>query len=668
MMNAVMVVEDEQLIAKDIADTLTKLGYDVTGTVSTAEACVESAAQRRPDLVLMDIHLQGELDGIEAARLLRERFDIPVVFLSAYADEGTVARAKLSAPLGYLLKPFRKSELRSAVEVGLFRHQMERQLRERERWFSTTLRAIGDAVVAVDAAGRITFMNRAAEKLIGRSEGLAKGQPLGQVFRLLNEKTREPVPDPIQLALARQEVVRLPADTALVSAERELPVEDSVAPIVDDRGERLGAVIVLRDITEERRARQQIAAADRLASLGAVAAGIAHEINNPLTYILGNVGFLGEELERVAQLVQATVPSNRRQDVNQALGRLGELIGEVDEGATRVSRIVADLGLFGRRDQGARDGDAIAALDWALRVSHAALSRVAKIRRNLEPIPRVRGDEGRLGQVFLNMLLNAAHAMQDGDPAANELSVATTLDSEPDGTEQVRITIRDTGSGMTPEVLDRIFDPFFTTKPVGTGTGLGLSVCHGVVEELGGSIRVESEPGRGTTFNIRLPLADAGDVSLRVPAEQPSGARGRVLLVDDEPRVLAVLERMLAGAHDVVAVGGAREALEQLSRGLPFDVIVCDLLMPDMSGIDLYRVLEERAPHLARRMIFLSGGANTSVAGEFFREVPNQALEKPPARAELLLAIDRELGGQPRVSYHPVPSGVVPRAPRSESN
>ncbi|MEY2929295.1 MAG: hypothetical protein RL033_44 [Pseudomonadota bacterium] len=666
-MNAVMVVEDEQLIAKDIADTLTKLGYDVTGTCSTAEACVESAALRRPDLVLMDIHLQGELDGIEAARLLRERFDIPVVFLSAYADEGTVARAKLSAPLGYLLKPFRKSELRSAVEVGLYRHQMERQLRDSERWFSTTLRAIGDAVVAVDAGGHISFMNSAAEKLIGYSEALAKGQPLGQVFRLLNEKTREPVPDPIQQALARQEVVRLPADTALVSADRELPVEDSVAPIVDDRGERLGAVIVLRDITEERRARQQIAAADRLASLGAVAAGIAHEINNPLTYILGNVGFLSEELERIAQLVQAAIPSHRRQDVNLALGRLGELIGEVDEGASRVSRIVADLGLFGRRELPAQDGDVIAALDWALRVSHATLSRVAKIRRNIEPMAAVKGDEVRLGQVFLNILLNAAHAMQDGDPTANELAVSTTLEMQADGVEQARITICDTGSGMTPEVLDRIFDPFFTTKPVGTGTGLGLSVCHGVIKELGGSIRVESEPGRGTTFDIRLPMAAPVDLSLRPAAVQSSGARGRVLLVDDEPRVLAVLERMLASAHEVVAVGSAREALDQLSRGQPFDVVVCDLLMPDMSGVELYSVLEERLPQLARRMIFLSGGANTSVAGEFLRGVPNQALEKPPALGDLLLAIDRELSGA-RVSYHPVPSGVVPRVPRSETN
>jgi two-component system cell cycle sensor histidine kinase/response regulator CckA len=666
-MNAVMVVEDEQLIAKDIADTLTKLGYDVTGTVSSAEECVESAELRRPDLVLMDIHLQGDIDGIEAARLLRERFDIPVVFLSAYADEGTVARAKMTAPLGYLLKPFRKSELRSAVEVGLFRHQLERQLRDRERWFSTTLRAIGDAVIAVDATGHISFMNRVAEALLGRTEAEAKTLPLSEVLHLVNERTGEPVPDPIELALSRQEVVRIPAHTSLVVDGREFPVEDSVAPIVDERGERLGAVIVLRDMTEDRRARQQIAAAEKLASLGAVAAGIAHEINNPLTYILGNVSFLSEELERVRRLVRPELPSERHDEVLDALARLSELIGEVDEGASRVSRIVADLGLFGRQERGIKEGDPIAALDWALRVSHGAVSRVARVRRQLDPIPRVRGDEGRLGQVLLNMILNAAHAMQGGDPSTNELSVETALESAKDGVRHVRITISDTGSGMSAEVLGRIFDPFFTTKPVGTGTGLGLSVCHGVVEEMGGSISVTSTPGQGSTFVVRLPVAlsatapnpgppsvapsNGGPASSPAvtaasvrPARAPvSGVRGRVLVVDDEPLVLSVLGRMLSTAHDVVTVGSAREALEELGRGVNFDIILCDLLMPEMNGIDLYRVLEERSPELSRRMVFLSGGANTTLVTDFMQQMPNLSLKKPPAHADLLRAIEGEI-------------------------
>jgi CheY-like chemotaxis protein len=230
----------------------------------------------------------------------------------------------------------------------------------------------------------------------------------------------------------------------------------------------------------------------------------------------------------------------------------------------------------------------------------------------------------------------------------------------------VRITIKDTGSGMTADVLDRIFDPFFTTKPIGTGTGLGLSVCHGVVEELGGTIRVSSEPGRGSTFVVRLPTAGPEQVFRDEPESELSGARGRILLIDDEPRVLGVLSRFLGGEHDVVAVGSAHEALQQLGRGLPFDVIVCDLLMPEMSGIDLYHVLEQQAPQLAERMIFLSGGANTSVAGAFLSTVPNQALEKPPARTDLLRAIDRELAS--RSSYRPLPSAVVPREPGGKPN
>jgi CheY-like chemotaxis protein len=188
-----------------------------------------------------------------------------------------------------------------------------------------------------------------------------------------------------------------------------------------------------------------------------------------------------------------------------------------------------------------------------------------------------------------------------------------------------------------------------------------------VVEELGGSIRVSSEPGRGTTFTVRLPIAGPELALIEEPDPELSGARGRVLVIEDEPRVLTVLSRMIGGAHDVVAVGSAQAALDQLARGLPFDVIVCDLLMPEMSGIDLYRIIEQQSPELARRMVFLSGGTNTNVAGDFLQEVPNQSLEKPPARLDLLRAIDRELSGA-RSSYRPLPSGIVPRELGSKPN
>lgn len=646
-MSSVMVVEDERIVARDIADSLTRMGYDVTAEVASASECLKEARARRPDLVLMDIHLQGDVDGIEAAQRLREDFDIPVVFLSAYADDYTVSRAKHTAPLGYLLKPFRKSELKSAVELGLYKHQMERRARDRERWFSTTLRAIGDAVIAVDVQGRVSFMNRAAESMIGRTLAELEGQPVNGAFRLVNEKTRESVQDPTLVALERREVISLPPHTALIAGEREVSVEDSAAPIVDERDQLLGAVVVLRDVSVARKAQEQFALSDRLASLGAVAAGVAHEINNPLTYIVGNVGFLGEELARLRELTVGGVTSEQAPVVAECLGQLEQLTAEIDEGASRVARIVSDLGRFGQQPAPSRSGNVRQALDWAVRVSRAAITQHASLELELDPVPFVRGDEGRLGQVFLNLMLNAAHACRHGDPTTHVVTVSCHLEPPvAGGTATVVVSVRDTGTGMSEQVLERIFEPFFTTKPIGMGTGLGLSVCHGIVKELGGSIGVTSVLGEGSLFEVRLPMAERANVP--VQARQPRRAEpARVLVVDDDPRVLSVLTRMLEGNH-VRAALGARAALEYLDdEQARVDVIVCDVLMPEMSGIELYRQLRVRHAALCERVIFMSGGANTKLAREFLRSVDNPWLKKPPQRGELLAALDQVLPWEP---------------------
>jgi CheY-like chemotaxis protein len=263
-------------------------------------------------------------------------------------------------------------------------------------------------------------------------------------------------------------------------------------------------------------------------------------------------------------------------------------------------------------------------------------------------VPEVRGDEGRLGQVFLNLLLNAAHAMQQGDPATHELCVASHLEAAPveGGPPLVLVTVRDTGTGMTEDVLERIFDPFFTTKPIGMGTGLGLSVCHGIVKELGGSIGVTSVLGEGSVFEVRLPVAERTAVA-ELPVRRAPRRRARVLVVDDDSRVLSVLSRMLEG-HDVSVAQGARAAIAQLqAQEREFDAVVCDVLMPDMSGIDLYHEMERRHPGQIGRIVFLSGGTNTEVAREFLRSVDNPCLQKPPQRKELLAAIDQLLAASP---------------------
>src|SRR3954471_22349966 len=293
---SILVVEDEAIGARDIQNSLRDLGYEVLNTAASCEEAIAHATARCPDLVLMDIRIQGERDGIATAEILRRRFRVPVVFLTAYADDTTVERAKRAQPYGYLVKPIKSMELRSAVEVALHKHEMDVRLRERERWFSTTLRSIGDAVISTDLDARVTFMNTVAETLTGWRTEDAMGRPLEEVLRLAQEETHEAVENPIRRALSEGKVSRLGERIALLGKDgAERPIDDIAAPIIDE-GDVLGAVMVFRDVSEQRRLQRQIELADRLASVGTMAAGVANEMNDPLALVLSNLGYLSENL------------------------------------------------------------------------------------------------------------------------------------------------------------------------------------------------------------------------------------------------------------------------------------------------------------------------------------------------------------------------------------
>jgi signal transduction histidine kinase/CheY-like chemotaxis protein len=455
-------------------------------------------------------------------------------------------------------------------------------------------------------------------------------------------------------ALEKGEVSRLPHKTALVAGGRELPVKYTVAPIDDGHGRISGAVAVIQDLTEQRRAQQHIAVADRLSSLGAVAAGIAHEINNPLTYVCGNVEFLTTELANLRQLVSDEARAAPLKAVRDSLGSLEELVRDVQQGAADVARIVRDLSVFARRDGKGQVCDVVERMQWALRVSNSAIVRSARIERIYRSVPLAGVDEGRLGQVFLNILLNAAYAMRETDRKTNELTVTIELDpggapmatagaAATDGAGAfIRISIADTGIGMTADVLRRIFDPFFTTKPQGAGSGLGLAVCQQLVNDMGGDISVTSEPGVGSCFVVRVPVAKP-DAQRGAGEPDLEGIRGRVLVVDDDPGVLAVLRRMLDAAHEVVISDSAETALRMLQARAEFDAIVCDVMMPTMDGVAFYREVLQSIPQLASRIVFLSGGVKAEQEAKFFSSIPNLALQKPPDARELLRAIESQL-------------------------
>ena len=256
----ILVVEDDRVVARDVRHQLTRIGHAVVGVTPSGEDAVRLALESHPDLVLMDIRLEGALDGVDAAQQIRNRCQVPVVFLTAYADDETLQRARVTEPFGYLLKPFEDSQLRTVIEMALYKHTAERKLRESERRYAVTLASIGDGVIATDDQARVTFLNPAAEALTGWPQREATGRPLTEVFHIINEETRQPVEDPAAKVLRLGIVVGLANHTVLLARDgREVPIDDCGAPIIDDRGSISGVVLVFRDTTLRRQAEETAA-------------------------------------------------------------------------------------------------------------------------------------------------------------------------------------------------------------------------------------------------------------------------------------------------------------------------------------------------------------------------------------------------------------------------
>ncbi|HEY6005541.1 MAG TPA: GAF domain-containing protein [Anaeromyxobacter sp.] len=384
--------------------------------------------------------------------------------------------------------------------------------------------------------------------------------------------------------------------------------------IADDLAFGLAA---LRGRAERTRMIAQLMQADRMASVGMLAAGVAHEINNPLSYLAAALDFMDGELKRIGK----AQPSRQMDELLEALA-------EARDGASRVKHVVRDLKTFSRAEEKRRSRvDLRAVIESSINIAFNEIKYRARLVKDYGKVPPVLANEARLGQVFLNLLINAAQAIPEGLADQNEIRVITRTDDA----GRAVVEVRDSGSGIPAEILDRIFDPFFTTKPIGVGTGLGLSICHNIVSGLGGEISVESQVDRGSVFRVALPAASAeADVEVATEAAPSKlGRRGRVLVVDDEPAVGSAVRRTLAREHDVTALTRAADARDRIARGERFDVILCDLMMPEMTGMDLYAELARLAPDQAERMVVLTGGAFTPKAQQFLDQVSNARVEKP---------------------------------------
>jgi ligand-binding sensor domain-containing protein/signal transduction histidine kinase/CheY-like chemotaxis protein len=395
--------------------------------------------------------------------------------------------------------------------------------------------------------------------------------------------------------------------------------------------ERTQALAQANEVLEEnmralRETQAQLVQAGRMAAVGTLAAGVGHEINNPLAYIVSNLEFASAELVTLARQAQ-----DGPGQLGQRLRDMDQVLREALLGTDRVRRIVKDLKTFSRGDEETRGPvDLHAVLDSAAKMVANELRPRARLVKDYGPGACVEGNEARLAQVFLNLLINAAQALPEGHPEQHEVRLVTRVAGD-----KVVAEVHDTGCGISAEQQARIFDPFFTTKPVGVGTGLGLALCHAFVTSLGGTIAVQSAPGR-TVFRVTLPASRAAAPGVAVAAAPPALAesapvRGRVMVVDDDPLVGSSMRRTLAREHDVDVLMSSRQALEVLlsPEAARYDVVLCDLMMPELTGMELYAQLEADAPAVAARLVFVTGGAFTSGAQSFLDRVRNERLEKP---------------------------------------
>jgi len=450
-------------------------------------------------------------------------------------------------------------------------------------------------------AGAVSLVGAASEEeCIRRSAELLTAESKADFLRIL------------MAAFRNERDVHL--ETAIMTCAREprdVRVHWRFLPTADGRFER--AIVSVIDMTAEHELQQRLLLAERMSAIGTLTASIIHEIKNPLTFVWNHL----RSLRQSSDALPATA---------------AQLLEEAYEGAERIRVISNEIGLLSHGGDGT-EVEAVnlkQVLDSAIRIAHPEIQHRAKVVREYEEGRLyVRGSRTRVSQVFLNLIVNAAQAIDPGDREQNTITIRARSTER----DRLCIEVQDTGPGISPQLLRRIFDPFVTTKPAGRGTGLGLSICRRIVHSLEGTIEIQSHPGQGTVARVVLPKATGAQRPLTVPPpsisaiRRAAGGRLSILVVDDEPVIARLIQKALVN-HDVTTASDGREAVALMGEHA-YDVILCDLIMPEMTGMDVYRAALQRATPMNDRIVFMTGGAFTQRARDFLESVPNLRIEKP---------------------------------------
>jgi two-component system cell cycle sensor histidine kinase/response regulator CckA len=636
----ILIVEDDHIIALELKKRLQGLGYEVSAMTTSGENAVALAQDLLPDLVLMDIRLKGTMDGVEAASEIRARFDIPVVFLTAFADEATLQRAKITDPHGYIIKPFEERELHTAIEMALYKHKMEARLVESERWLATILQNIGDAVIATDETGTISLINPVAELLTGWDRQDAVGRNVADVFRVTAGPGYPVIENPVTQALQGEATVAIMDRYLFAKDKRETPIDGSITLIKDEQEKIQGAVFVFRDISARKRQEAereqfqvQLFQAQEMESIAMVVGGIAHDLNNLMTTVVG-----------YSSVIRSHLGSESPQYTE---------LGLVEKAGRQATSLVEQiLALSHQQTAQPRIYDLNARIRDMEDTLQRTIGEDTILTTFLEPeASYIRANPGQIEQILTNLVQNAHEAM----PHGGEITVTTeTLALDADqcqGTPHLspgkfaRLSVSDTGRGMDDEIVRQIFDPLFSTKQY--GPGLGLSVVRNIVEQCEGSIQVHSEPGKGSTFQIYLPvhaenLEHTAEPTIPPPEYQ---ADGRVLLVEDNEGVRTTTMALLqAGGYLVTEAANAREALDIFEReNGRFDLLLSDVVLPDQDGLQLADELRSQKPDLA--VLLTSGYTDHRAQRPLIHERGLGFVKKPYSFSDLMLGVRATMAG-----------------------
>jgi len=641
-MSHVMIVEDEPITAADLEQKLGDLGYEISW-FDTGEEAVAQARDLSPDLVLMDIRLRGDWSGIDAARQMRAERDLPVIFITAFADPDTIDQACQTQPYGYLLKPFTERDVAAAVQVAFTRVAAERSQLERERWIATALQSSGEALIAVDDHASIRFVNTQAETLLRmRAQDLC-GRDARDVLRFATDELGGSA-QPLDLAL-RDDCVTSSTARALLLQERKasLLVTYSAAPVHTHAGDRAGAILVFREVEAGPMATSP--GAHSLTALDKLSRRLSHEINNPLTYNLGALHLALRELDQLramSSLASAQSDASGPQHEGQLL-RIADFLRDAEEGATRIAGVVRELNLFSLSEREVAPHPPLELLALAVGLSKIDATDHVHIVREIEAAPLIKGDKWQLAGVIAYALRSALDALEQRSTGTITLTLAVGKDER--GWAELRVTAM-ASPGTEPAAAARA-QPTHEIMPP---TTVSRNLAEQVLESHGGELVISDLP-QGRTLQLRLPPMS---IATEMATHGAEGSRRRsVLVVEDEPMSRCALEITLRPEHDVTAVASGRSALDLLAQGDAFDVVLCDLPLPDMNGHTFYERLHALRPDVAERMIIIACHPTGPHDSSFLQRMVGRRLDKPFNTDQLLsivsarAAVQNAAGGAP---------------------